>query len=353
MIEWFKTRRDRALGRPAVRTALARWPIGRAIASRHAARLFGLMTGFAHSQMMAAALDLGLFDELAEGPRRSDELAGLADLPQAGATALVAAMVALGLWEWRGRDRIGLSVDGLVVASDPGIRAMIAHHRLLYADLAEPLALLRTPGTGRVGAFWPYRGQGDALGYSRLMAATRGFAAEALAELHDFGAHAHVLDIGGGDGSLAMALAARWPGLALTVADLPAVAAHARAMLDQRGLARVAVSAVDAGEALPAGADAITLLRVLHDLDDAAALDLLRRCVAALAPGGTLIVAEPMARRGRDPVAAYFASYFLAMGSGRLRSAREVTALLRAAGLPSGKRGRQAMLLRVVTSRKP
>jgi demethylspheroidene O-methyltransferase len=66
-----------------------------------------------------------------------------------------------------------------------------------------------------------------------------------------------------------------------------------------------------------------------------------------------LLVAEPMAEtRGAESVGAYFELYLLAMGSGRPRSAAELTGLLRQAGfsrvrpLPT----RQPMLVRVLAA---
>ena len=64
-------------------------------------------------------------------------------------------------------------------------------------------------------------------------------------------------------------------------------------------------------------------------------LALLAAAHAALAPGGTLLLAEPMAGTpGAEPVGdAYFGFYLLAMGSGRCRAApRSSRALLREAG---------------------
>ena len=64
----------------------------------------------------------------------------------------------------------------------------------------------------------------------------------------------------------------------------------------------------------------------------------MRRLLAAarqaLAPGGTLLVAEPMADTpGAERMgAAYFGMYLWAMGSGRARSADELGTLLRQAG---------------------
>jgi hypothetical protein len=72
---------------------------------------------------------------------------------------------------------------------------------------------------------------------------------------------------------------------------------------------------------LPAGADLITAIRILHDHGDAAAMLLLRAAHQALPPGGTLLMAD-----------AYFSLYLLAAGAGRPRRAGEIFHMLRAAG---------------------
>jgi demethylspheroidene O-methyltransferase len=76
------------------------------------------------------------------------------------------------------------------------------------------------------------------------------------------------------------------------------------------------------------------LVRVLHDQDDDRAERLLARVAKAVAPGGQLLVAEPLrhtagAQRFSD---VYFSFYLRAMGRGRPRSEGEVRALLEAAG---------------------
>ncbi len=85
---------------------------------------------------------------------------------------------------------------------------------------------------------------------------------------------------------------------------------------------------------LPRGADLITLLRVAHDHPDHVVLPLLQAIHEALPPGGTLLLAEPMADPAGDPsvVDAYFHFYLLAMGAGRLRTPQELAALMAAAG---------------------
>ena len=69
----------------------------------------------------------------------------------------------------------------------------------------------------------------------------------------------------------------------------------------------------------PRGADIASLVRVLYDHDDERALAILRAVHRALPPGGTLLLAEPMAGTPGAPRMgdAYFGFYLLAMGGGR------------------------------------
>ena len=87
------------------------------------------------------------------------------------------------------------------------------------------------------------------------------------------------------------------------------------------------------------GADLISLVRILHDHDDDAALDLLRNIRRAIPAHGALIIAEPLAgTRGAEPVGgAYFAFYLLAMGSGKARSFAEISHLLQGAGFAGAR----------------
>jgi demethylspheroidene O-methyltransferase len=118
--------------------------------------------------------------------------------------------------------------------------------------------------------------------------------------------------------------------------DLAPVATLARDKLAARGLQeRISVFDRDfRTEPLPRGADVVTLVRVLHDHDDDVAAALLDSVRRSLPPGGTLVIAEPMAEtRGAEPVGdAYFGLYLWAMGSGRPRRPDEIAAMLSRAG---------------------
>jgi demethylspheroidene O-methyltransferase len=139
--------------------------------------------------------------------------------------------------------------------------------------------------------------------------------------------------------------------------DLPPVAERARARFAACGLAdrAAAFGGSFLADELPAGADLISLVRVIHDHDDAAAMTVLRAARRALTGDGTLLLAEPMAGTpGAQSMGdAYFGFYLLAMGSGRPRTAEVLQKMLAEAGFARSRllTTRTPMLTRVIVAR--
>jgi demethylspheroidene O-methyltransferase len=360
----WRDRLDRVLASPRFQRWAAGFPLTRPVARRRAQALFDLCAGFVYAQILAACVQLDLFERLRDGPMALPALARALDLPVPAAARLLDAAVALRLVGKR-RGGYGLGPLGAALLGNPAVVAMIAHHDRLYADLADPVALLRgTAGPTALGAYWPYAGAATpteatpaaVAPYSALMAQSQAFIADEVLDAYDFGRHRCLLDVGGGEGAFATALAARAPALRLILFDLPAVAERASARFAAAGLAAraTAVGGDFHAGGLPHGADVVSLVRVLHDHDDAAALAILRAARAALPPDGTLLIAEPLsdtpgAARMGD---AYFGFYLLAMGSGRPRDLPTLTAMLAQAGFgaPRECRTRRPFLTRLLVA---
>lgn len=354
--------RDRLLGNPRFQRAAARFPLTRPVARRRAQALFDLSAGFVYSQILYACVRAGLFDLLAEGPLSTAEVAQATGLPEAGALRLLRGAAALRLVQPAGDDwRLG--DRGAVMLGNTAIGAMVSHHERLYADLADPLALLGGSADTQLAALWPYAEGGreampeaEVAAYSELMAASQSLLAEDILDACGVGDSRRWLDVGGGEGVFLAAALRRAPALHGTVLDLPQVAARARDRLVQCGLG-VRADAVGGdmfADAWPEGADTISLVRVLHDHDDAPARQLVQRAAAALEAGGRLVIAEPMAGTpGAEAVGdGYFGFYLLAMGSGRPRTAEELSAWALAAGFSRCRelRTAQPMLARVLVA---
>ena len=327
-----------------------RWAAGfwltRPIARRRASGLFDLVAGFVYTQVLAACVRLDLFEHLSRsGPQTVEELARRGALSVRAMQRLLDAAVSIRLLERRSAGRYGLGPLGAPMVGNDGLKAMIEHHAALYADLRDPVALLRDEGAGSaMSAYWPYAAYptSDALPeqrvaeYSALMTASQPMVIDEVLDAWGFHRHRRMLDVGGGEGRFVSAVAQRAPGLELMLFDLPPVAALARQRLAGLGLAdRVQTfggSFFD--DPLPQGADLVTLVRVLFDHDDEHALAILKAARAALPSGGTVLVAEPMAQTpGAHAMGdAYFGFYLLAMGRGEARSVDDMRRLLSQAG---------------------
>ncbi len=354
--------RDRLLVSASFQRWAAAFPLTRPIARRRARALFDLCAGFVYSQVLFACVRLRVCDVLVERPQTPEQVAARLSLPLDPTIRLLEAAEALGLTERRRDGRFGVGSLGAALAGNPGVAAMVEHHALLYADLRDPVALLR--GENRdtaLGRYWPYAGNeqpaesesGDVAPYSALMSASQPLVAADVLAAWPMKRHRCLLDLGGGDGTFLAAAAASAPGLKAILFDLPPVAARARVRFAESGLSEraAAIGGDFRRDALPEGVDIVSLIRVIHDHDDDVALEILCAARRALPPGGTLLLAEPMAGTpGAESVGAYFAFYLLAMGSGRPRRPDELMGLLREAGfsrirlLPT----RRPMLVRVL-----
>lgn len=330
---WIR-RRNSWLSNPSFHRFAWAFPPFRLISRNRAQSLFGLVTGFTFSQLIAAGVQIGLFRALHGGPLTAAEVAATAELSAQAATDLLEGLSSIGMAERLSGGRYALGVHGAAFVADPGLDAMVRHNQLFYADLADPLALLKQRGGGQVAGYWPYaqgRAEGEVDAYSELMASSQPAVAEAVLSAFDFSDVRVLMDVGGGEGAFVEAVHRAHPQLGLMLFDLPQVAARA---MDRVG----AFATVHAGQApvdpLPKGADCISLVRVVHDHDDEMILALFARIHAALPPGGRILIAEPMA--GPDGAGAlgdvYFRLYMRAMGRGRPRTPTELMAMLETNG---------------------
>jgi demethylspheroidene O-methyltransferase len=333
------------LGDPVFQRWAADFPLTRPIARRRAQGLFDLVAGFVYSQTLATCVQLRLFEMLRDQPLTTADLATRLGLSQDSLARLLGAAEALRLVERAGVDRYALGVQGAALLGNAGLLEMIEHHRHFYADLADGVGLLlRGGGQGELAAYWPYATSAepeattseDVSAYSALMAATLPAVAADIFEAYDIRRHRRLMDVGGGEGAFLALAGAQAPALKLMLFDLPAVTQRASRRLACSGfLDRTEVFAGDfLSEPVPDGADLITLVRILHDHDDAGALALLRSIRAALPLDGALLIAEPMSAAPKNDRVAdvYFAFYLLAMGRGRARTPAEITALANSAG---------------------
>ncbi len=343
--------RDQLIATKRFQRLAASLPIFRSISRSRASNLFDVMAGFVYSQILLACVRLNVFNHLKNGPLNLEELSRVTHFPMKGLQTLVDAAVAIQLLERRSKGRYGLGTLGAPLVGNEAIAAMVEHHTAFYADMRDPLALLsESMGERNLGKYWPYvsdkdedqdslKHQESVAEYSALMSASLPLVADEIVDAYNFSKHQCMLDVGGGQGTFLKRVHAGSPQLKKMLFDLPGVAQLASQQLASNPATRE-IQTYGGNfftDALPTGADLITLVRVIFDHDDERVLTLLASIYAALPSGGTLLIAEPMAD-APDAQAmghAYFGFYLLAMGRGRPRTVNEISNLLKKVGFKS------------------
>ncbi|MDY7225842.1 methyltransferase [Hyalangium rubrum] len=138
--------------------------------------------------------------------------------------------------------------------------------------------------------------------------------------LEAFGSHGaalwlpgqRLLDVGGGDGTMAAALLAAHPELTVDVYNLPATEGLVVRTQEKHGLGeRLGFVGGDfLREPLPRGYDAMAFVRVLHDWPWETARMLMKKAYEALPAGGRILICEEF-RNSERMAAQFFYSYFL------------------------------------------
>ena len=140
---------------------------------------------------------------------------------------------------------------------------------------------------------------------------------------------------------VAIEVAQKYPGLSLSVFDLPQVEQSASLRFKSEALGdRIRfIPGSFRDDSLPQGYDSISLIRVLYDHSDDTVTKLLKKVYDALPIGGQLMISEPMSggdhpNRSGD---VYFAFYTMAMRTGKARSANQISQMCLSAGFSNIK----------------
>jgi hypothetical protein len=147
----------------------------------------------------------------------------------------------------------------------------------------------------------------------------------------------HVVDVGGGNGSLLIAILRAHDELRGTVVDLPGPAARAEAAFAAAGMAdRADAQAGSFFDPLPAGAGGYLLSGIIHDWDDDEAVRILQRCAEAAGENGKVFVVDHIHDAERLPDTEGDMR-MLCYVHGRERTLDQLRALVASAGLEIGE----------------
>jgi hypothetical protein len=277
------------------------------------------------SRALALTADLGIAQALVHGPRH---VAELAQNTGADADALRRLLRAL-------------ASDGIFAEDPPGVFRNTPASEVLARDGWDDFAhlfggiflraALELDATGEpsfprtFGAeFWSWLAANplERAAFDRAMGQGWQGRLERLDSV-DWRGDETVVDVGGGNGSLLVALLDRHPEMRGIVFDLPDAVRDETALGD-----RCTFVAGSFFETVPAG-DAFVLSTILHNWDDASALRILRTVRAAASDTARLILLESVIEPGNEPEGAKWLDLLmLALFAGRERTEEQWRTLL-------------------------
>jgi orsellinic acid C2-O-methyltransferase len=310
-------------------------------------QLLGMVTDCWRTQAIYAFASLGIADLLADGNRKSVDMAEELGLHPGALEQLLNGSVTLGLAEQTEDDNFRLTSMGRLLSEDePGsIKYWSMWWGLnlwpLWGSLAESVRTgesARKLLAGTEGFQHIQNNPKSATIFNRGLAEVTRMAARSIVRAFDFGKFDCILDVGGGHGQLLGEVLLRCPNARGVLLELPHAIAGAQAYLSAVGVeSRVECIAGDFFEQIPAG-EAIVLKSVLHDWKDEDALRILACCREAMKPDSTLLLIERLmpesltTSRDHQVLARGDLTMLIAHGAGE-RSEKEFKDLLAKSGL--------------------
>jgi hypothetical protein len=255
-------------------------------------------------QAIATACELDLFDHIADGHETVDALSSVARADAGSVYRLLRALTTLDLCEERGNGTFALSADGALLRreAESGLHywARMSGRRSWtnWAGLAD---CVRAGSSVRKRLFGGEdftalnKDPTGAAIFNRAMADLTRPVALAAAQKLNWSGFKRVVDVGGGPGELVATLLEQHAHLHGVVFDLEHAVVPALERMRRAGLAeRCEIVAGSFFESVPTG-DAYLLKSVLHNWDDARALDILKACGRSIAADGVVFLFERIA----------------------------------------------------------
>jgi ubiquinone/menaquinone biosynthesis C-methylase UbiE len=317
-------------------------------------KMLQLLSGLWVTRAVGTFARLGLADAMEEGAQDHAAIAAARGLLPDRVYRLLRALSTVGIVTEPARGQFSLTPLGRLLAShSPASTRMTAiflndYFADMWMHLDDALAGERTGFEaleGRPFFEWLAGHPEEARRFNRMMLEVHGPETPAIVAAYDFSPFDHVVDVGGGNGSLLSAVLAAYPNRRATLFDMAEAIGAAR-----RGeggpLPGVSFVTGDVlSAAAPAGGDLYLIRHLLHDYDDDKCVRILANVRRAMRPDARVLVLEaPLPADDSPGPGRWLDLQVMVLCGGRERTIAEYVALFERANL---------RLARTVATRHP
>lgn len=317
----------------------------RAAPVRAPLELLRMGDGLIVQQSLCVAATLGIADLLGEQSLSAGEIALRVEANEDALYRILRLLASQGVFEETAPRRFANNTlsQYLRTAVPGSLRAMFIFRgrNYYFAPFQE---ILHSVGTGRSArdkvqemSGWEFlrRNPEEARIFDDAMTSISSLLAPAIVAAYDFARWESLMDVGGGNGILLASILEASPGLRGVLADQPEVINRARKRPFLAGELRYRVSFQECNffDEVPSGCRAYLMKNVIHDWDDARALQILKNCRRAVPSNGVLLLVEYcLTEDSRFSLAKAVDVAMLVLTGGKERMAEEFRQLLADAG---------------------
>ena len=293
------------------------------------------------SRPIYAAMELGVPDLLASGPKTAGELSGLTGAREDLVYRLMRALASVGVFDQHEDEIFALNPLGECLRREAlgpmALMFLSEWHDQAWARLTDSLKT-GVPAFelahGRPVFDWFEDHAEQAAAFDTANALKTAAFSRAVVELYDFTLVKSVTDVGGGSGKLLIEILNAHRRLKGLAAERASLIQEIEGRITAAGLSdRARAEPCDFFKCIPGESELIILSNVLHDWDDEACLAILSNCRRGLPREGRLLILEYIIPQGnRFSPAVLMDLEVLVMGGGKERTEAEFRALLESAG---------------------
>lgn len=280
---------------------------------RRDAKVYELIAGGARTKLLESMMELRLPEVIAEKEDwSSEELAKRLSFDPLRTWKYLHLLHLVGILDEKRPEvhstestRFSLSAEGKAIFGEKGDKYWYYEELVKYwqwvASFSTTQVLRGLPLTDSVR--WPPRDLSAATHLESWMRNTATQIIDNLEDVLDFSKISSVLDMGGGDATMAIAFAAKFPHLKYTVFNLPASAYLARENVSYHKLGdKITVHEGDFvnDQSYPDGHELILWSRVMSDWTGDLCESFIQKSREALGPNGKLVIAEPLVDHNLD-----------------------------------------------------